>query len=54
MLLDEHFAAAGSTARCTRADIEAAFTWLTHPRVARAIWTDAERRAIVVTAAHSR
>jgi hypothetical protein len=51
MLLDEHFAAAGSTARCTRTDVEVAFTWLTHPRVHRAIWTDDERRAIVVTTA---
>lgn len=51
MLVDEHFAAAGSTARCGRADVVAAFAWLTHPRVRRAIWSDDERRAIVVTAA---
>jgi hypothetical protein len=51
MLLDEHFAASGSAARCSRSDVVAAFDWLTHPRVRRAIWTDEERRAIVVTAA---
>ena len=51
MLLDEHFAASGSAARCGRGDVVAAFDWLTHPRVRRAIWTDEERRAIVVTAA---
>jgi len=37
MLVDEHFAASGSTARCSRADVVAAFTWLTHPRVRRAV-----------------
>ena len=51
MLLDEHFAAAGSAARCSRADVVAAFDWLTHPRVGRAVWTGDDRRAIVVTAA---
>jgi Thermolysin metallopeptidase, alpha-helical domain/Thermolysin metallopeptidase, catalytic domain len=51
MLLDEHFADAGSAARCTRGDVVAAFDWLTHPRVRRAIWTGEDRRAIVVTAA---
>jgi hypothetical protein len=51
MLLDEHFAEGGSTARCTRGDVVAAFDWLTHPRVRRAIWTGEDRRAIVVTAA---
>ena len=51
MLLDEHFAASGSTARCSRGDVVAAFDWLTHPRVRRAMWSDQERRAIVVTAA---
>ena len=51
MLVDEHLAASGSAARCSRADVEAAFAWLTHPRVRRAMWVDEERRAIVVTAA---
>jgi hypothetical protein len=51
MLLDEHFAASGSAARCSRGEVVAAFDWLTHPRVRRAIWTDEERRAIIVTAA---
>ncbi|HEY0395117.1 MAG TPA: M4 family metallopeptidase [Candidatus Elarobacter sp.] len=51
MVVDEHFAASGSAARCGRGDVVAAFQWLTHPRVRRAIWTDQERRAIVVTAA---
>jgi hypothetical protein len=51
MLLDEHFAASGSAARCSRGDVLAAFDWLTHPRVGRAIWTGEDRRAIVVTAA---
>ena len=51
MLLDEHFAASGSAARCSRADVLAAFAWLTHPRVGRAAWTGEDRRAIVVTAA---
>jgi hypothetical protein len=51
MLLDEHFAVRASSARCSRADVVAAFDWLTHPRVQRAIWTDQERRAIIVTAA---
>ena len=32
-------------------DVLAAFDWLTHPRVGRAIWTSEDRRAIVVTAA---
>lgn len=49
MLLDDHFAALGSTARCSRADVEAAFGWLTHPRVSRAIWVDGNHSAIVVT-----
>jgi len=53
MLLDEHFAAIGSTARCTRADVVAAFAWLTHPRIRRAIWTDDQHRAIVVMRADS-
>jgi hypothetical protein len=51
MLLDEHFAASGSAARCSRGEVLAAFDWLTHPRVGRAIWTGEDRRAIVVTAA---
>ena len=51
MLLDEHFAASESAARCSRGDVLAAFDWLTHPRVGRAIWTGEDRRAIVVTAA---
>jgi hypothetical protein len=51
MLLDEHFAAGGNPARCGRADVVAAFDWLTHPRVGRAVWTGDDRRAIVVTAA---
>jgi hypothetical protein len=51
LLLDEHFAAGGSPARCSRADVVAAFDWLTHPRVGRAVWTGEDRRAIVVTAA---
>lgn len=51
MLLDEHFADRGSAARCSRGDVVAAFDWLTHPRVGRAMWTGEDRRAIVVTAA---
>ena len=51
LLLDEHFAAGGSAARCSRADVVAAFDWLTHARVGRAVWTGDDRRAIVVTAA---
>ena len=51
LLLDEHFAAGGSAARCSRADVVAAFDWLTHPRVGRAVWAGDDRRAIVVTAA---
>ena len=51
MRLDEHFAAGGGAARCSRADVVAAFDWLTHPRVGRAVWTGDDRRAIVVTAA---
>jgi len=51
LLLDEHFDAGGSPARCSRADVVAAFDWLTHPRVGRAVWTGDDRRAIVVTTA---
>jgi transcriptional regulator with XRE-family HTH domain len=51
LILDEHFAAGNSPARCTRADVEAAFAWLTHPRVRRARWTDPQHQSIVVTTA---
>ena len=51
LILDEHFAAGNSPARCTRADVEAAFAWLTHPRVGRARWTDPQRQSIIVTTA---
>ena len=51
LILDEHFAAGNSPARCTRADVEAAFAWLTHPRIRRARWTDAQHQSIIVTTA---
>jgi hypothetical protein len=50
LCVDDALAAAGSDARCERADVEAAFAWMTHPLVGSAVWADASRDAIVIVA----
>jgi hypothetical protein len=47
-LIDDRLTAAGSTRGVTRDEIGAAFTWLTSPYVARAIWTNENHAAIVI------
>jgi hypothetical protein len=47
-LIDDRLTAAVSTRGVTRDEIDAAFTWLTSPYVARAIWTDDTHTAIVI------
>lgn len=47
--VNESLAESGSEARCERADVQAAFDWMTQPLVASAIWTDAARVGIIVT-----
>lgn len=46
--IDDRLRAVNSTRGVTREEIDAAFTWLTSPYVARAIWTDESRTAIVI------
>jgi bifunctional non-homologous end joining protein LigD len=48
MLVDEYLRTHGSHTPCSRAEIQAAFAYLTHPRVGRATWTDASHTAIVI------
>jgi len=50
LCINEALADSGSDARCVRDDVEAAFTWMTHPLVRSAVWDDASRTAIVVVA----
>jgi hypothetical protein len=50
LLVDQRLADEGSPAVCTREDVDAAFTYLTNPRIRHAIWTDQTRSAIVITA----
>lgn len=38
--VNESLARSGSEARCERADIEAAFNWMTQPLVGTAVWAD--------------
>lgn len=47
-LIDDRLSAAGSTRGVTREEVAAAFTWLTSPYVARALWVDEQQTAIVV------
>jgi len=47
-LIDDRLSGAASTRGVTRDEIDAAFTWLTSPYVARAIWTDDTHTAIVI------
>ncbi|HEY1656596.1 MAG TPA: hypothetical protein VGF86_15945 [Candidatus Tumulicola sp.] len=49
-LVDQRLVDAGSSAVCARPDVEAAFDYLTNPRVRHAAWTDDKREAIVITA----
>jgi len=48
LLVDQALANDGSKASCTREEVEAAFAYLTNPRVEQAVWVDGERTAIVV------
>ncbi len=48
MLVDEYVASHGSHTACTRDDIRQAFDYLTSPRVAKAVWADDRRSAIIV------
>lgn len=50
LLVDQRLADEGSPAVCTREDVEAAFTYLTNPRIHHATWTDPTQTAIVITA----
>jgi hypothetical protein len=52
-LIDDRLTAAGTTRGVTRDEIDAAFTWLTSPYVARALWTDDAHTAIVIRPALS-
>lgn len=52
LLVDQRLHDEGSTATCTRAEIEAAFGHLTDPLVNHAVWADPTHVAIVVTAKH--
>jgi Restriction endonuclease len=47
--VNESLARSGSEARCERADVLAAFDWMTQPLVGIAVWVEAARDAIVVT-----
>ena len=49
MLVDHELAQRGARQPCTRDIIRAAFTYLTNPRIATAVWTDARQNAIVIT-----
>jgi hypothetical protein len=51
LLVDQRLASEGTTATCTRAEVEQAFADLTSPRDGRAVWTSDARDAIVVTSA---
>lgn len=53
LLIDQALAAQGSSASCTRREVEAAFAYLTNPCVAQAVWSDNEKTAIVITAMQS-
>jgi hypothetical protein len=50
LCVNEALADANSDARAQRADVEAAFTWMTHPLVRTAVWADASHNDIVVVA----
>lgn len=47
-VVDTFLGASGSTAACTREDVQAAFEWLTSPYVARAVWLSEAHDAIVL------
>jgi hypothetical protein len=49
--VNEWLARNASDARCERADIEAAFNWMTQSLVGAAVWTDDTKHSIVVTTA---
>jgi len=49
LLVDQALANDDSKAACTREEVEAAFGYLTNPRVEQAVWVDNEKSAIVVT-----
>lgn len=51
LLVDAALRTAGSTQACVRDDVVAAFTHLTDPLVAQAVWSDAAKTSLVVTAA---
>jgi len=48
LLVDAALKAAGSTQACTREEVEAAFTYLTHARVQLATWLDVGGSAIAI------
>lgn len=54
LLVDQRLASEGSAASCARDEVEAAFAYLTNPRVGTAVWVDPETRdAIVIVEASS-
>lgn len=54
LLVDQRLASEGSAASCTRGEVEAAFAYLTNPRVGIAVWVNPQTRdAIVVVEASS-
>ena len=50
MMLDERLRSEGSTAACTRAEVELAFAYLTSPRTGIAVWAGDAHDAIVIRA----
>jgi len=48
LLVDAALHAAGSTQACTRDDVVAAFSHLTDPLIARAVWLDEHRNSVAV------
>ncbi|HEY8313912.1 MAG TPA: hypothetical protein VIG51_07030 [Candidatus Baltobacteraceae bacterium] len=48
LLVDAFLRTQGSSQACTRADVTAAFTHLTDPLIAKAVWSDPTRTAIVI------
>jgi len=51
LMVDTALAAQGCHVNCSRDDVRAAFSWLTSPLVARAVWADEGHVAIAVTGA---
>jgi len=50
LLVQTQLTRAGATRACTRAEVQQAFEYLTNPILAKAVWMDANRDAIVINA----